>query len=137
MKNVKFICTQHPEYDAHINENVQFEDGCYDWHSYAGGIYLHGDVEKANGYDCVSLISADDIKYYRHTDSCGTTVERPDFPTGIFECEVFGYPNKCKAFIWCHSYGNYKSFKGLIVDTNDAVSLSDAQQKFDKRAYCI
>ena len=91
------------------------DDGPYnngDYESCCGDIYLHGKLNKENGYDHCGIFS---------------------FPKedGVYDCNV-------KMFYWsieC-SYGcvnRWTRHRGLVVEIGDEVYMRDAQKKFDER----
>lgn len=151
MKHISVICTNHPDIDKIINTNDEFGlnnftpkylDGkeVLNWHHYLGGVYLHGKVESANGYDCVEIIEdeCDAFAYRLSTDSSKTTVELLDIPTGTYECKVYGYDKPCTAFIWRHEYADgHIHMHGLIVDNEDKAWYEDAENKFNEKCLTI
>lgn len=151
MKHISVICTAHPDIDKVINTDDEFGlnnftpktvDGkeVFNWHHYLGGVYLHGKVESANGYDCVEIIEdeCDAFAYRLNTYSDGSITETLDIPNGIYECKVYGYDKPCTAFIWRHTYSDgHVHMHGLIVDNEDTWYYNDAKQKYENKSYSI
>lgn len=80
-------------------------------------VYLHGKVEKMNGFDLVWVT---------------------EMPTedGIYDCEVRTCNSEelipCKFFYWT-TETPFKRDRGLIVMLGDNEHMQDAQAKFDER----
>lgn len=102
------------------------DDGPYnngDYESRCGDIYLHGKLDKDNGYDHCGIFSFPD-------------------EDGIYDCKVMmpnGDRRKAKLFYWSirrdDGYGEHlwTMHRGLVVEIGDEEYMRDAQKKFDKR----
>ena len=82
-------------------------------------IYLHGQLEDFFHYDCC-------------------TSDKP-LRIGMYDVEVYGYPYKCRAFIWNFEekvVDNERVYsgRGLIVDANDKDANAYAIKKFIDKA---
>ena len=85
-----------------------------------GEIYLHGELEKRNGFDEVLL------------------KERPD-ADGIYDCAVFMGDNgacKAKLYYWVVNYRNSEWIRarGYVVLDSDTNGKAYAEKKFDERS---
>ena len=85
------------------------------------GIYLHGILQKANGFDMVNI----------------DELPKED---GIYDCSVIIKMVKyaCKLFYWTVPMNNKERInRGYIVNVTDTERLKDAQEKYERRAVCI
>lgn len=99
-------------------------DGKYDNDKYAtlaGEIYLHGKLERENGYDL-----------------CGLK-ELPD-KDRVYDCEVLmdTRVHKAKLFYWTVQAKAYNKtvtkHRGLVVAVDDSESMLTAQEEFENRS---
>ena len=82
------------------------------------GIYLHGILERANGFDMVNI----------------DELPKED---GIYDCSVIIKMVKyaCKLYYWTVPWINGKrQDRGYIVNVTDTEYLKDAQAKYERRA---
>ena len=103
------------------------------------GVYFHGKVEEAIGYDCVE-ISKDDSAPFKLLVNDGKGIEG-------MKVEVEGYDGETVLYAWKSNMGvplianpPFESlwFRGLIVDINDAESVKHAKKCFkDKIQECL
>ena len=122
---IEVICTEHSEYKSTITKT--------NWRAYAGGIYLHGILERYFGYDCVEFINPlFKTKILKLNDH---TVKFSDIDDGIYECSVYGYDKPCTAFIWKCKIRNV--YLGLIVDNTDIEAYNYAKSKYESKSQII
>ena len=85
------------------------------------GIYLHGILEKANGFDMVNI----------------DELPKED---GIYDCSVIIKMVKyvCKLYYWTvPGIRGERVDRGYIVCVTDTEHFKDAQKKYERRAECI
>lgn len=83
------------------------------------GAYLHGEVESSCGYDICACINAELC-----VDDTNT-----HYKEGIYEVEIEGYQNPCKAYLWNTTHGEPR---GLIVDSKDS-EIEYAKKCFEEK----
>lgn len=76
--------------------------------------YLHGTLERVMGYDIGACLNAEEC------------VKDEKYIEGIYDAEVLGYPNTCKAFLW----NAHDMLRGLIVDPGKEEDLKFAEEKY-------
>ena len=57
--------------------------------------------------------------------------------TGIYDVEVEGYDNPCKAFMWQLEESGKILLRGLVVDSTVEEDVKDAQKKYDEKPLII
>lgn len=92
---------------------------CLDKHTYLFGfVYLHGELEKQNGYDLVST----------------ETLEEQELEDGIYDVEVYLHDGKVKPgklYYWKNS-NNLQ--RGLIVNPDKEEDVKFALDNYTKKA---
>ena len=86
-----------------------------------GWIYLHGDVEKRNGYDIVAM---DEI---------------PE-ESGIYHCKVISITGEtfdCIFYFWKHINDIFNGHHGLICLPEDGEANKDAMRKYLNKVQCL
>ena len=79
---------------------------------YTDGVYLHGTLERENGYD---LVSIDEVPTYEGIYECMTILKHKYIPSILYFWRVNGRN------------------RGLVVRKNDTAFIEDAKEQFDKR----
>lgn len=85
------------------------------------GIYLHGLLEKKNGFDMVNI---DDLPKEDGMYDCIVTIDDVQYTSMLFYWTLPAINGK-------------KLNRGYIVAVGDVVYMTDAQQKFERRAEYI
>lgn len=94
------------------------------------GVYLHGELEKKNGYDLCKV------------DECESGFYR-DKPDGIYPCTVVinGKQYESTMYLWQIPFdcGNriVNQTKGLVVRNDDTKHMDDAKDKYERKTEYI
>ena len=97
---------------------VRFDKEC-DEMKIADGIYLHGKLERINGYDMCSL----DIPKREGIYECCTVIGEDMYISKLFYWTVTNYGRKIN--------------RGLVVSISDKNGLEEAQKMYDERKAII
>jgi hypothetical protein len=92
--------------------------------------YLHGELDKRNGFDVCSLLRSELLPQ----DIEDTWWLADSFQEGIYKCTCFNEP--CLFFRWSSSIQGDR-MKGLIVLESDHWAVKDAYSKYSKKTYSI
>ena len=99
------------------------------------GVYFHGKIEEALGYDCVEIYRPD-------AEAFKLLVNDTKGVEGL-KVEVYNYPGDAVLYAWQDSRGvplvanpgfEMLWFRGLIVDPSDTEAVEYAKKQFAEKA---
>ena len=93
--------------------------------------YLHGALQHKFIFDKADMYV--DWDTYK-SNIIEVKNEKNYLVTGIYDVEVEGYDNPCKAFIWQSEEGGITLLRGLVVDPTIKKDLEDAQKKYEEKS---
>ena len=96
--------------------------------------YLHGVLQDKCHHDKAEMF----VNYETYkSDIVETKDEKNYIVPGIYDVEVEGYDNPCKAFMWQLEESGKILLRGLVVDSTVEEDIKDAQKKYNEKPLII